>query len=42
MDLKTPKSDLDKYTDKQDRMDESHKKGKESYIKGAKDGKEKD
>ena len=43
MEPTTPKSDFDRHQDKHDRLDESHKKGKESYIKEvSKDGKEKD
>ena len=39
--MKTPKSDHDRYEDKQQRMKESHAKGKQSYLAGGKDGQKK-
>lgn len=40
--MKTPKSDFDRYEDKQERMDESHAKGRESYKGGNNGKKQKD
>ena len=39
--MKIPKSSHDRYEDKQKRMDESHAKGRESYIKGGANDKKK-